>query len=313
MIPGGNRIADGATMMDLDDLKLFQLVASAKSIRAAADRLDVSRALIRRRIASLEQAFGYKLYTSSDKSFSLTPEGRRLLEEAPGLLSHVERLKDNMGRREKKILKIAMPIGVSTGFFMEFSALLWNLDQEINFDVMESEDPILHLDRGVDIVLCEGALPSYLDQEIRQLIWTGNAYLMGRRDYIERFDPSKGINFVHDMNVIFNNSKSAKNAIPLWNGGSIPFQPKLAISNESVISEWVQSGMGVGFFPEFNLRIHPDWAAIRPEEIGYEMTLSAISKPEALKSEEVRLFRSALKSFSRDKFGAASLPPMEHS
>ena len=66
---------------------------------------------------------------------------------------------------------------------------------------------------------------------------------------------------------------------------------------------------GVGFFPEFNLRLHPDWIPIHPEEIGYEMSLSTISKPEALKSEEVRLFKSALKSFSRDKFGAASVPP----
>jgi len=292
-------------MINLDDLKLFHLVATGKSIRSAAERLQVSRALIRRRLGGLEHALGQKLYTSSEKSFTLTAEGERLLHETPSLLSHAERVKQSLGHKQRKLLKIATPIGISTGFFFDLVMAFRALDSELGLDVIESEDPLAHLERGADLVLCEGDLPSYLDREIRQVAWAGKAYLMGHKDYLRQFDLGQGTEILKQMNVMCNNTKPIGNSLPLWNGGSIPVEPKLATSNESVISECVQTGFGVAMFPEVVLSTRPDWRTVLPEEVGYATSVSVISRPEAARSDEVRWFRTVLKSFLRDKFKAA--------
>jgi len=293
-------------MMNLDDLTLFHVVAGGKSIRAAAERLQVSRALIRRRLGGLEHALGRKLYTSTDKSFSLTAEGERLMQEIPALLTHAERVKQSLGRKERKVLKIATPIGISTGFFFDLVMAFQALDGEMGFDIVESDDPLAHLERGADLVFCEGPLPNYLDREIRHVAWSGNAYLMAHKDYLRQFDMNKGLDILKEMNVVCNNTKGLGNSLPLWTGGSVAVEPKLATSNESVISECVQTGYGVGIFPEVVLGTRPDWRVVLPREVGYATSLSVISRPEIARSDEVRWFKTVLRSFLRDKLKAGA-------
>lgn len=71
---------------DLNALAVFALVADAKSFRAAADRIGVTRSAVSQSIRKLEEKLGIALVARTTRSVALTEAGRRLyLQIAPSL------------------------------------------------------------------------------------------------------------------------------------------------------------------------------------------------------------------------------------
>lgn len=68
--------------MNWDDLRIFHVVAGARTLSAAARQLGTSVATIARRMSALETALGVRLLDRTPAGVSLTPPGRALLERA---------------------------------------------------------------------------------------------------------------------------------------------------------------------------------------------------------------------------------------
>ncbi len=68
--------------MNWDDLKIFLAVAEAPSMRVAAKRLKVSHTTVSRRIESLEEDLGVKLFDRLPSGYQLTASGEELLPVA---------------------------------------------------------------------------------------------------------------------------------------------------------------------------------------------------------------------------------------
>ncbi len=65
--------------MNWDDLRIFLAVARAGQILGAARRLGLNHATVSRRVATLEEALGTKLFRRLTTGSELTPAGERLL------------------------------------------------------------------------------------------------------------------------------------------------------------------------------------------------------------------------------------------
>jgi DNA-binding transcriptional LysR family regulator len=68
--------------MDWNDLKCFTVLASTGTLSAAARQLKVDHSTIARRIATLEQDLGARLFDRLPRGYALTPDGKRLVEQA---------------------------------------------------------------------------------------------------------------------------------------------------------------------------------------------------------------------------------------
>ncbi len=75
---------------DLRLLRVFRAVVRHKGFAAAQDELGLSPATISNHIGRLEQRFGIRLCERGRKGFSLTADGRRILDAAEALLRSVE-------------------------------------------------------------------------------------------------------------------------------------------------------------------------------------------------------------------------------
>jgi len=65
--------------LNWDDLRFFLAVAEAGSLSAASALVKVNTTTVLRRVASLEQALGTRLFDRSRSGYRLTPRGERLL------------------------------------------------------------------------------------------------------------------------------------------------------------------------------------------------------------------------------------------
>ena len=68
--------------MDWNDLKCFTVLAATGTLSAAARQLKVDHSTIARRIATLEQDLGARLFDRLPRGYALTPDGKRLVEQA---------------------------------------------------------------------------------------------------------------------------------------------------------------------------------------------------------------------------------------
>ena len=74
----------------LDDMLAFIKVVDAKSFTAAADRLNLSKSVVSRRIADLENRLGARLLNRTTRKLSLTEVGQAFFERCTRILSDLD-------------------------------------------------------------------------------------------------------------------------------------------------------------------------------------------------------------------------------
>ena len=79
--------------MELEQLRMFLVVAECGSFSEAGKRLFVSHSTTSRAVAALEQELGAQLFRRSSRSVTLTPAGEILVERARDLLKQAENIR----------------------------------------------------------------------------------------------------------------------------------------------------------------------------------------------------------------------------
>ena len=85
-------------MIDLRQLRYFEVVAEEEHVGRAAERLHISQSPLSRQIAQLEERLGLTLFERSQQRIRLTRDGQTFLAETKALLTHASRL-ESLGKR----------------------------------------------------------------------------------------------------------------------------------------------------------------------------------------------------------------------
>jgi DNA-binding transcriptional LysR family regulator len=101
-------------MIDLDDLRLFDTLARAPSLAAAARDLGVTPPALTVRLKKIEHTLGAQLAIRGPRQLALTDAGERLVAEAIVLLRQLDGLAGRVTRAAQPLegpLRIAAPFG----------------------------------------------------------------------------------------------------------------------------------------------------------------------------------------------------------
>ncbi len=133
-------------MIEWDDIRYFLNTVRAGSYTAAAERLNVNRTTIGRRLAHFEETLGMSLYEQTDEGYHPTSAGHLVLESGRA----IERIADNLMERlasvrdaQCGVVRVAASAGIGTEF----------LPQLLNFRTL-FPDIRVEMIYAVDVIRC---------------------------------------------------------------------------------------------------------------------------------------------------------------
>lgn len=144
-------------------MNIFTRVAKTGSFAAAADEMNISRAMVSKHVARLESKLGIRLLNRTTRKSSLTEAGRAYLERCLSILEEIEETELAVSRLQSEprgTLKISAPPYFGTHHLIPAIAEYHRLYPDVHFEtdfrgnvadlIEEGLDMAIRLDRLVD-------------------------------------------------------------------------------------------------------------------------------------------------------------------
>jgi DNA-binding transcriptional LysR family regulator len=178
---------DYVSMMDLNDLRVFEKVASLRSFSAAARALGLPKSSVSRSIARLEAALGVRLCQRTTRKVVLTEAGGALMERCAEIMGQVEETVDYFGGlavSPRGALRISAGIGFGVNVLSEqlpqFLRLFPNVS--VTLDLRGQSADLIGDD--VDVAIRMGAMPD--SQFVAVKLGSLSRHLCASPAYLER-------------------------------------------------------------------------------------------------------------------------------
>lgn len=157
-----------------DRLRVFRLVAEARSMTAAAKTLGESTPTISRRINDLERELGTKLFQRSKRGVELTAAGKRLMDLADQMQDLVETVGDQVAQSDSTVsgaIKIKASDGLGPYWIARhlptFHRQLPNV--QIDLEIGLADEEVVDRDADVAIVFEKPTHPDIISQPLGTL------------------------------------------------------------------------------------------------------------------------------------------------
>ena len=174
--------------MDIDSARIFVKIIEQGSFSSAAEQLDIPKATVSRKIASLEETLGVRLLERSTRSLRLTPNGEKFLQYALQISQLADEIKkDFQSMQEEPQGRLNIAVSSLVGELMVQPVILEYMKKYplVNVSVLHTEEKLDPLKESLDVMIWVGTLPK------ANLIakWISNSWriLVASPEYIERF------------------------------------------------------------------------------------------------------------------------------
>jgi DNA-binding transcriptional LysR family regulator len=149
-------VSFGETMDRFSEIRAFVTVAEQGSFVAAADRLEMSRAMVTKLVAALEGRLGVRLMHRTTRRLSLTAEGERYLTEAALLLSELDELESSLSQGASSPagrLRVTAPVSFGQRFLGEAVTRFYRLYPHIEVELSLNDRRVDLVEEGYDLAL----------------------------------------------------------------------------------------------------------------------------------------------------------------
>jgi DNA-binding transcriptional LysR family regulator len=143
-------------------MKIFVAVVDAGSFSAAADRLDMSRAMASKSVAALEAHLGTRLLNRTTRRLSVTETGMAFYERSVQILADIaeaEQLAGRMATEPRGTLKVAMPLAYGLHRLGPVIADYAKRYPQVKLNLSLSDRKADLVEEGYDVAIRIGKLP----------------------------------------------------------------------------------------------------------------------------------------------------------
>lgn len=140
----------------------FVCVADTGTISAAADRLDIAKSAVSRRLRELENHLGVELVHRTTRHLALTPSGEDFYHRATRLLADLDQAEEAVTREHGElsgVLRIAAPLSFGLMHLQPAITAFMAAHPGVSFDLNLDDDEVDLVADGYDLGIRLASLP----------------------------------------------------------------------------------------------------------------------------------------------------------
>lgn len=147
--------------MELEDLRIFMEIAESGGISTAARRLGVSKSVVSRQLARLEEALGSQLVVRTTRGAALTEAGATFREHAARITGELEAARDALAPEGalRGLLRVAAPLSGGPAIVAPVLAELARRNPLLHIHARYSDRFVDLVAEGFDLGIRLGILP----------------------------------------------------------------------------------------------------------------------------------------------------------
>lgn len=242
-------------MDTLTAMRVFQTVTEAGSFAAAADRMDLSRAMVTKYVAALEQQLGVRLLHRSTRRLSLTEVGADYIQRVASILAQVDEaaaVASSQSQTPAGTLRITASVAFGQRRLGTLLAEFHRRYPEISVDLILTNRHIDLVEEGYDLALRTSLHASEENLIARLLLGPIYSTLLAAPSYLEKHGtPQTPADLVHH-NCLRYSRQLESNA---WTFGppqspvTVRVSGSLSTNDGTVLLDAARAGLGIVLQP----------------------------------------------------------------
>lgn len=174
-------------MNRFEDLQAFVAVAESGSFTAAAERLDVAKSAVSRRIAALEERLGAQLIQRTTRRLNLTESGRSFYEHSARILSDLDEAESAVRQQHGELhgtLRVALPLSFGLRHMCRPVTDFASTHPQVRFDLDLNDRRVDLIEEGLDVALRIGHLTD--SSLVARRLFTVRTVACASPEYLQR-------------------------------------------------------------------------------------------------------------------------------
>lgn len=240
----------------LENMNAFVHVVEAGSISAAADRMNVAKSVVSRRLKELEEHLGVELFHRTTRQMNLTDTGRAFYQQCVRILEDVLEAEHAMSQFHgalKGNLKVAVPLSFGLMHLGPAIHEFLHLHPDIEFNLDLNDRQVDLLAEGFDLAIRIANLSD--SSLIARRLSPIQAVMCASPAYLERMGmPQTPQQLIHHRCLVYNLVSNFDHWDLYDDDGqltSIIIVPYLKASNGEFLRDAAVAGLGIVLMPTF--------------------------------------------------------------
>ncbi len=239
-----------------ENMNAFVRVVESGGISAAADRMNIAKSVISRRLKELEQHLGVELFHRTTRQMNLTDSGRTFYQQAARILADIleaEHATSQFHGALKGNLKVALPLSFGLMHLGPAINEFLQTHPDIEFDLDFNDRHVDLLAEGFDLAIRIASLPD--SSLIARRLAPIQTILCASPAYLERTGtPQSPVELIDHRCMVYNLISN----LEYWNLFDAANQliktritPYLKASNGEFLRDAAVDGQGIVLLPTF--------------------------------------------------------------
>lgn len=276
--------------MELDDVRIFVEIADAGGVTLGARRLGLSKSVVSRRLARLEEALGAQLLSRNTRGSTLTEAGAAFRESATRVVAEIESARETLSTQGeiRGMLRVSAPLSFGIARLSSIFAELALRHPLLHVDTSYSDHFVNLVSEGFDCAIRIGLfLPD--SSLLARRICTFDGLLVASPGYLASHGEPHTIQELAQHQGVIRKGES-------WRfrhmGKLVSIGPhsRFTTDNGEAIVSGVLAGLGVAALPRFLISEHlaaGRLVPVLPEHVPEKAGLFIVRPPSVFSSRKL--------------------------
>jgi len=240
------------------EMQMFVRIVEAGSLSGAADRMNIAKSAVSRRLTELEARLGVALLRRTTRRINLTDSGMAYYERCQRILADVEETERAISQTHGELrgtLRVALPLSFGLRQLAPLINAFMTRHPEVRFDLDFNDRQVDLLQEGIDVAiriaeLDDSSLIARRLAPIPHIVCASPDYLANHGT------PRQAADLANHAGLIYGNTNSPNvwtYRAPTGEMGTVRLPVKLRANNGDMLLQAAIAGAGVLLIPTFFL------------------------------------------------------------